>query len=98
MGKSNEQISSNKNESTASKEKRSEESYENTHLARVLDELLGPSLCIVSLVTITAITVDRFLALHHMRYAILVTEFRTKCTLLIIWSISFILSGFGTCT
>lgn len=43
MGKSNEQISSNKNESTASKEKRSEESYENTHLARVLDELLGPS-------------------------------------------------------
>lgn len=42
-GKSNEQISSNKNESTASKEKRNEDSYENAHLAHVLDELLGPS-------------------------------------------------------
>lgn len=38
-GKSNEQISSNKNESTASEKKRSEESYENAHLAHVLDEL-----------------------------------------------------------
>ena len=43
VDKSNEQISSNKNESTASKEKGNEESYENTHLARVLDELLRPS-------------------------------------------------------
>ena len=31
---------------------------------------IGPSLCVVSLLTITTITVDRFLALHyHMRYA-----------------------------
>ena len=43
VDKSNEQISSNKNESTASKEKRSDEDYKNSHLARVLDELLGPS-------------------------------------------------------
>ena len=32
--------------------------------------MIGPSLCGVSLVTIAAITVDRFLAVHyHMRYA-----------------------------
>ena len=43
VGKSNEQISSNKNESTASKEKRNEEGYENAHLARVLDELFRSS-------------------------------------------------------
>ena len=42
-GKSNEQISSNKSESSASKEKRNEESYGNAHLSHVLDELLGPS-------------------------------------------------------
>ena len=46
--------------------------------------------------TITAITVDRFLALHyHMRYASLVTESRVKYTLTIIWLISFLLSGFS---
>ena len=44
--------------------------------------------------TITAITVDRFLALHyHMRYATLVTESRVKYTLILIWLISFHLSG-----
>lgn len=42
-GKSNEQISSLKNESTERKEKRNEESYESAHLARVLDDMLGPS-------------------------------------------------------
>ena len=57
--------------------------------------LTGPSLCVVSLLTITAITVDRFLALHyHMRYATLVTESRVKYTLILIWLISFHLSGF----
>jgi len=45
--------------------------------------------------TITAITVDRFLALHyHMRYATLVTESRVKFTLVIMWLISFLVSGF----
>ena len=56
--------------------------------------LTGPSLCGVSLMTITAITVDRFLALHyHMRYATLVTDSRVKYTLIIIWLISFLVSG-----
>ena len=55
---------------------------------------MGYSLCGVSLLTITAITVDRFLALHyHMRYATLVTESRVKYTLIIIWLISFLESG-----
>ena len=41
--------------------------------------LLGSSLCVVTLLTITAITVDRFLALYyHMTYATLVTQFRVK--------------------
>ena len=49
----------------------------------------------VSLLTITAITVDRFLALHyHMRYATLVTESRVKYTLIITWLFSFILACF----
>jgi len=55
---------------------------------------MGYSLCGVSLVTITAITVDRFLALrYHMRCATLVTESRVKYTLIIIWLISFLISG-----
>ena len=46
--------------------------------------------------TITAITVNRFLALHyHMRYATLVTESRVKYALTIMWLISFHLSGFA---
>ena len=54
--------------------------------------LLG-SLCLVSLLTITAIAVDRFLALHyHMRYATLVTESRVKYTLIMIGLISFFVS------
>ncbi len=57
--------------------------------------VIGPSLCGVSLFTITAITVDRFLALrYHMRYATLVTKSRVKYTLVIIWLISFVVSGF----
>ena len=56
--------------------------------------LTGPSLCVVSLMTITVITVDRFLALHyHMRYATLVTKSRVKYTLIIIWLINFLVSG-----
>ncbi|XP_078345470.1 histamine H2 receptor-like [Oculina patagonica] len=57
--------------------------------------ILGPSLCGVSLLTITAITVDQFLALHyHMRYATLVTKSRVKYTLVIIWLFSFLVTGF----
>ncbi|XP_078345654.1 histamine H2 receptor-like [Oculina patagonica] len=57
--------------------------------------MIGASLCGVSLLTITAITVDRFLALHyHMRYATLVTESRIKYTSVIIWLICFLISNF----
>ena len=55
---------------------------------------IGFSLCGVSLVTITAIIVDRFLALHyHMRYATLVTESRVKYTLATIWLTTFALAS-----
>ena len=58
-------------------------------------KLTGFSLCGVSLLTITAITLDRFLALHyHMRYATLVTKSRVKYTLATIWFLtSFVLSS-----
>ena len=63
-------------------------------LAYHVSFMMGYSLCGVSLLTITATTVDRFLALHyHMRYATLVTESRVKYTLTIIWLISFLVSG-----
>ena len=57
--------------------------------------MIGSSLSKVSFMTITAVTVDRFLALHyHMRYTTLVTKSRVKYTLVIIWLISFLISGF----
>ncbi|XP_078344530.1 histamine H2 receptor-like [Oculina patagonica] len=56
--------------------------------------MIGPSLCIVSLMTITAITVDRYLAFHYLiRYATLVTKSRVKYTLVIIWLVTLIASG-----
>ena len=64
------------------------------HIVNYAVVLTGPSLCVVSLMTITAIVVDRFLALHyHMRYATLVTKSRVKYTLIIIWLINFLVSG-----
>ena len=66
------------------------------HNVSQVSVMMGTFLCVVSLMTITAITVDRFLALHyHMRYASLVTESRVKYTLTIIWLINFLLSWFG---
>ena len=57
--------------------------------------MIGPFLCGVTLLTITSITVDRFLALHyHMRYATLVTKSLVKYTLVITWLMSFLGSGF----
>ena len=57
--------------------------------------MMGYSLCGVSYLTVTAITVDRFLALHyHMRYATLVTECCVKYSLIIIWLVSFIIPCF----
>ena len=64
------------------------------HYVSQVSVMMGFFLCVVSLMTITAITVDRFLALHyHMRYVTLVTESRVKYTLTIIWLINFLLSG-----
>ena len=57
--------------------------------------IIGLSLSGVSLLTMTAITVDRFLALHfHMRYATLVNKTHVKYILVIIWLIAFLASGF----
>jgi len=65
------------------------------HNALKVSMMMGYSLCGVSLLTITAITVDRFLALHyHLRYATLVTESRVKYALITIWLVSFLGSGF----
>ena len=58
-----------------------------------LSQMSMVSLCGVSLSTITAITLDRFLALNfHMRYAGLVTKFRVTCVLLMIWLFNVFLS------
>ena len=60
-----------------------------------LSDMFAFAVCIVSLLTIMAITVDRFLALHyHMRYATLVTKSRVKYALLFPWLMSFFGSGF----
>ena len=54
---------------------------------------IGASLCLISLLTITAITVDRFLALHyHMRYVTVVTKSRVKYAVVIVWLISLLAS------
>ena len=59
----------------------------------VLWDTVAYSFCGVSLLIITAISVDRFLALHlHIRYAAIVTKFRIKLTLVIIWLANFLLS------
>ena len=60
-----------------------------------LSAMIGFFVCGVSLATMTAISVDRFLALHyHMRYATLVTEFRVRFTVGMIWLIMFLWLGF----
>ena len=61
-----------------------------------LSIMVGFSVCTVSLLTISAISVDRLLALHfHLQYPTLVTRSRIKYTLGMIWSISFVVSGFN---
>ena len=61
-----------------------------------LSVMVGFSVCTVSLLTISAISVDRLLAVHfHLRYPTLVTKSGIKYTLVIIWSISFVVSGFN---
>ena len=54
------------------------------------------SACCVSLYAITAISVDRFLALHyHMRYPTLITTHRAMKTSAVLWLICFLLSLFS---
>jgi len=56
-------------------------------------KITASCLPLVSLMAITAITVDRFLALHyHMKYATLVTESRVEYTIITIWLFSILLS------
>ena len=70
-----------------------EQLTEDRYLYRAL-AMMTYSLCGASLSTITAITVDRFLALHyHMRYATLVTASRVKYTLIIIWLTTYLGRG-----
>ena len=64
---------------------------------RVLDILwdtVAYSFCGVSLLIITAISVDRFLALHyHMRYPSLVTKPRVRYMIALVWCINFLSSA-----
>ena len=56
--------------------------------------ILSNSACGISLCTLTAIVVDRFLALHyHLRYSTIVTSFRIKTFLTALWLMNFIFSG-----
>ena len=58
--------------------------------------LCSQGICGVSLSTMTAISVDRFLALHHhMLYPNLMTEERAIYTSATLWAISILLSCFG---
>ena len=53
------------------------------HLAIII---LGPSLTLASFFTITAIAVDRLLALQlHLRYETVVTQFRVTMAVILIW-------------
>ena len=58
-----------------------------------ISETVAFAACGVSLFTMTAINVDRFLALHyHMRYPTLMTTYRAILISAILWLISFLLS------
>ena len=67
---------------------------ENSSLYQAL-RILAFTSCGVSLLTMTAISVDRFLALHyHMRYPNLMTSHRAAYTSVTRWFFSFLLSLF----
>lgn len=60
-----------------------------------VSEVLGFLFCVVSLWTMTAIGVDRYIALHyHMRYSSIVTKSRVRYTMVMIWAICSLLSCF----
>ena len=58
-------------------------------------DTVGYHFCGVSLLIVTALSVDRYLALHfHLRYTTVVTNSRVRYTVLIIWLINYLCSGF----
>ena len=64
------------------------------HVLNALSSMIGFALCGISLATITAISIDRFIALqYHLRYATLVTNYRVICSIVAAWLINLICSG-----
>ena len=64
-------------------------------LLSTLWDTVGYPFCGVSLLIVTVLSVDRYLALHfHLRYTTLVTNSRVGYTVLIIWLVNFLSSGF----
>ena len=64
------------------------------HLLDTTWFMLSFATCGISLFSLTAISVDRFLAVHyHLRYPSIVTSFRAKFTIAITWLTIFLLSG-----
>ena len=64
-------------------------------LLSTLWDTVGYPFCGLSLLIVTALSVDRYLALHfHLRYTTLVTNSRVGYTVLIIWLVNFLSSGF----
>ena len=64
------------------------------HILHHVSAMIGFAVCGISLATITAVSVDRFFALHyHMTYAALVTDSRVIYTIIVIWLFNFAYSG-----
>ena len=64
------------------------------HVLNALSSMIGFALCGISLATITAISIDRFIALqYHLRYATLVTNSRVICSIVAASLIISICSG-----
>lgn len=67
----------------------------NIHFLKLLTGMMAFFVCGVSLDTVTAISVDRLIALlSHMRYATLVTQSRVRYAVVTIWLIKGLSSGF----
>ena len=64
------------------------------YVLRVLSSVIEFALCGISLTTVTAISMDRFIALqYHLRYATLVTNSRVIYSIVAVWLIILICSG-----
>ncbi|XP_078345494.1 melanocyte-stimulating hormone receptor-like [Oculina patagonica] len=67
----------------------------NIHVLKLLAGMMAFFVCGVSLDTITAISVDRLIALlYHLRYATMVTASRVRYTIVAIWFTKVLSSGF----